>query len=334
MADIFDLIYGPPGSGKTLMLIALAKNIYQKTGKQTRVYTGDGSYSMYKNSGLVDGGIIASLMDFTARDYPFSVLQQITEGMIPVDLDDPKSKFRTLTKEEVNNTGLWIFEGLSVAGNYMMGDAKGGLAQRAADGEVIGQDIAARFTDGNDKDKILDKDGNPYKYGGNSGGHYAFGQRHLLANIVRSKSLPRQVVWTAHERYDDGERGGSFSKGQTADKYKLEDKIIGPECIGKQMTANISREFGNTLHTTVASKKSQEGDDKTTGKGKYVEKAEYRLYTRDHYDPDGIVTMKYRAVNRVANEEKVNMIKDYYTGEKPGQALLAFYKDLAEANTL
>lgn len=317
MAQRFDLIYGPPGAGKSRGLIELVKYMHKTTGKIARVYVGDGSGVMYSGSGLVEQGII-SLVDFSIRDNPFTVCQQICEGWVPEDANNPQSKMRRLTPDEVTKTGLWIFEGAAVMGNYMMGDAKGGLAQRAADGEIIGQDANVRFTDTQG-----------YAFGGNSPAHYGLGQRHLHANMMRTKSLPGWVIWTTHERMDDGERGGGL-KGEG--KVKLDDKTIGPELIGKALTANISRDFGNTLHFTTATKKVADGTDSITGKTLYKDKTEYRIYTRDHFDPDGIVGLKYRAVCRVSGDP--SKVADYYVSDAPGQALLDFYTALAAANKL
>ena len=316
MASRFELYYGEPGSGKSRSLLALIKYHFEKTGKISRIYIGDGSASMY--DAVTDAGM-AKLMDFGIRDQPFTTCQQITEGFWPEDVENPTSKMVKLSPAEITGTGMWIFEGASVMGVHMMGSKPGALAYRAANGEVIGQDTNVSFQDSNE-----------YKFAGNSPAHYNVAQRHLHANILRSKAFPGWVVWTAHERMDDGERGGAFGKGQAPDKVKLSEKIIGPELVGKALTSNISRDFGNTLHFTVAGKKVAGAADGVTGKTGYTETTDYRIYTRDHYDPDGIVGLKYRAVVRALNPEKV---KDFYNG-KPGEGLLKFYDDLAIANKL
>ncbi len=315
MAAKFELYYGGPGTAKTRSIIRLIEHMREKSpGKIARVYVGDGSAEMYRGSGLVEEGVI-ELMEFAHRPRPFTVCQQICEGWWP-ESDDPTSKMRKLTAEEMAKTALSVFEGASVMGAYMMGDQPGGLAQRAADGEIIGQDANVKINDGEG-----------YAFGGNSPAHYGLGQKHLHANMMRTKIFPGWVIWTAHERIDDGERGGGLNG---VGKVKVDDKIIGPELIGKALTSNIARDFGNTLHFTLASKKVPSGTDPLTGKTNYVEKADYRIYTRDHYDPDGIVALKYRAVCRVSGDP--DKVKDYYSADKPGDALLQFYSDLAAAN--
>jgi DNA polymerase III delta prime subunit len=307
---MFELYYGPPGSGKTRAIIELIRQIYKETGKKARVFVGDGSGAMYNQ--IMHEGCIAGLADFSIRDQPFTTCQQITEGMWPSDVNDPLSKMRKLTPAEIAETSVWVYEGMSVMGNYMMGDKPGGLAQRAADGESLGGDYVVSFADSD-----------TYKFGGNSVVHYNLGQRHLLQNVLRSKVLNGMVIWTAHERMDDGQRSEGMQKGNQGTKFTVSEKIIGPELIGKALTQNISRDFGNTLHFDSVSKKVADGTDELTGKTKYTSKTEYRIYTRDHFDPEGLVAQKYRAVNRFMGDPA--KMPEYIVANEPGAALLRFY---------
>lgn len=319
MASRFDLLYGGPGSGKSLALIKLIENMHrQHPDRVARVAVGDGSGEMYRTSGLVEAGIV-KLTEFPNRPFPFTTAQQISEGWVARDEDDPTSPLVKLSDADRAKTGLWIFEGAAVMGEYMMGDVEGGLAYRAAHGETVGgQDTNARITDSQD-----------YVFGGNSPAHYGFGQKYLRSNCLRSKALTNWVIWTTHERIDDGERGGGLKPGQ-GEKVRVDEKMIGPEFIGKALTASISREFGNTLHFVLATKKEAKGTDPVSGKTQYIDKNEYRVYTRDHFDPDGIVALKYRAVCRVSGNPLA--VKDYYVSDQPGEALLEFYRALHEAN--
>ena len=108
MSVRFDLLYGPPGSGKTRALLALIEYLHKQTGKKARVFVGDGSGEMYRNSGMIEDGII-DLMDFAVRDYPFMTCEQITKAMWPKDVDNPASEMVALTPKQLEDTGLWIF---------------------------------------------------------------------------------------------------------------------------------------------------------------------------------------------------------------------------------
>ena len=311
MSMAMDMYYGDPGSGKTRALIEMVRRNHTLTGKKARVLIGDGSRSMWDQ--IAEEGGIAGIAEFVTRDFPFTTCQQFTEGWWPVDANDPKSLMRKLTPQEMTDTNLWIYEGASVMGNYMMGDKQGGLAQRAADGESLGGDYTVGFTDSKE-----------YKFGGNSVIHYNLAQRHLLQDILRSKALPGMVIWSAHERMDDGQRSEGMAKGSGGSKYTIGEKKVGPELVGKALTQTISRDFGNTLHFTTVTKKEQEGTDPLTGKTKYLNKTEYRVYTRDHFDPEGIVSLKYIAVNRCVSDDP-DAMPEYLVSDKPGQNVIEFY---------
>lgn len=320
MAKFHELYYGEPFSGKSRSLCELIKRHHEKTGQIARVYVGDGSAAMYHGSGMVDAGVV-QLVDFSIRDFPFTSCQQICEGFVPADASDPQSPMRKLTQDEVKKTGLWIYEGAAVMSQYMMGDKKGGLAQRAADGESLGgTDNVIKFEDSAEN-----------KFGGNNPTHYNLTQRHMAINMNRTKALPGEfTIWTTHERMDTGERGGqAFGKGQApTEKIKLGDKCIGPEIVGQAMTPIISRDFGNTLHFVLASKKVAGKPDPITGKIAYEDVTDYRVYCKQHFDPNGTVALPYIAGNRAFNPEKMST---YYGGGKAGEALIKFYEDFRNA---
>lgn len=256
----------------------------------------------------------AGIMDFSIHDRPFTICQQITEGFWAEKPEVANSKMVRLSPAQIAETGLWIYEGASVMGNYMMGDKQGGLAQRAADGMLVAEnEFVIRIDDGN---------GN--NYGGNSVQHYMLGQRHLLQNVLRSKVLPGIVIWSAHERYDDGTKNEGMAKGSAPTKITLGEKKVGPEFIGKALTSVVARDFGNTLHfTTVTKKVAVPGKvDEITGKQLYENKTEYRIYTRDHFDPEGLTQFKYIAVSRSIGDKE---LPEYVTADTPGGALVKFY---------
>jgi hypothetical protein len=121
------------------------------------------------------------------------------------------------------------------------------------------------------------------------------------------------IIWTHHER-------GAEDKLQG-------ETVVGPEVAGSALTATLAREFNNTLHFTTATKQSKVVDT-VTGKNITQEETEYRIYTRDHFDPDGKFSTKYRAGVRTPRPD---MIQQYYSSKEPGTAILEFYRDLAKA---
>jgi hypothetical protein len=125
--------------------------------------------------------------------------------------------------------------------------------------------------------------------------------------------LPGWVIWTAHERVGSDSQTG--------------EKVIGPETAGQALSAGLMKYFGNTLHFTTALG-SRNIKDSITDKQVKKSNLEYRIYTRDHFDPDGMTALVYRAVNRCKIPSK---LPDYLTDPNPGQAIMQFYTIITEA---
>lgn len=309
IAERFDLVYGPTGSGKTTWLLQLARHIFENTGKKTRWYVGDQSLEMIDNEGVIDDGVVEAWV-YATRPNPLSVAQMMTEGAWPTDPLDPKSPLVKPTKPLREDYGMVVFEGLSVLATYIMGSVEGGLAHRAARGEKMGQDPP--FV-------ISDKVGNTtIQFGGNSMAHYGFAQARIIDAILRSKALDVPVVyWTAHER--------------TSEDREAKETIVGPDAAGKAMTSKIPLWFGNTIHLTTAQKRVK-SKDVTSGRDVDHFVMERRAYTMDHCDPDGLTSIKFIANNRcplLKNDKgiPVNPMPEYIAPPDP----LRFYSIMAEA---
>lgn len=289
-------------------------NVYNTHGWKSRVLVGDGSAATYQD--LVEAGIV-ELYDYTVHEWPISTLEQLAEGAWPADPADPKCPFISVAAQEkagdmrTRNLGITCIEGLTVAGEYIMGDALGGFANRAAKGERIGGESEIRLIDGefNTKGDLINGSGRAY--GGHTQSHYGQGQDRLANVIERSKAFRRGVIWTAHE-------GEAESSGE---------KIIGPRGVGNKGTGQFSKKFGNTLHFTKAEKVVKRPDPFT---GVPINQLElvYRIYTRDHYKPEGKVFGRYLAVSRIKFPE---MLPDYLESNTPGESIMKVY-DIIEAS--
>lgn len=311
----FDLLYGPSGAGKTRALLDAAEFVHRMTGKKTRWYVGDGGRATVDASGMVEDGII-DIWDYATQTYPLTVVQRMTEGYWPVDVQDPKSKLIAPTPQTVNEIGMWVFEGLYVVSEYIMGSTTGALADRAARGEKIGQDSPVQVIDPNEEGKA----GAGLKFGGNPMAHYQFAQRRIVDAIQRTKSLPGYKAWTTHEvQAEDKENGG--------------EKIVGPAGPGRAMTPKIPLWFANTFHLTTATKKTKQ-KDLATGAEVATFEMERRMYTRDHADPDGTVFVKNIANTRVAThrDAKGNIVNPMPLFLAPPD-ILKFYGMVEEAKT-
>ncbi len=317
MASRFDCYYGAPGSAKSTAVAHVIKTLFNQTGKVSRVLIGDGSAATYQDMGLVDAGAV-ELMDYTIRDWPISTLEQLAEGAWPADPLDPKSKLLPATPQLLGNLALTCIEGISMAGLYIMGDRKGGLANRASKGERIGGESEIQLTDGD-----MDAAGRPLKgdaqtgsgrsYGGHTISHYNVAQLRLANVIERSKLLPGWVIWTAHER--------------AAENKLTNEKVIGPEGVGGASTASMPRMFGNTLHFATAEKLGKE-KDAHTGVEVSVVDAVYRIHTKPHYRAEGKVFTKYLATTRISHPE---MMPPFLESEIAGASILEFYSIIEQS---
>lgn len=319
-----DAGYGDTHSGKTKALEMLAGHIFEKTGKKTRVYIGDGGAETYNSRGLVDDGVI-ELLDFSIYDYPQTVLKLLTDFYYFKDPKDPKSKLVAPPATLSETHGLIVFEGGTVIGNWLLSDVPGGFAWHAAQatgfGGIKDADGLLTYTDefkgAEGIDKFQDQ-------GINAPLHYAFVQKKILNAIRKSKQFPGLVYWTFHPTEGPDKTQGGESGGQK-DGYKVKGKaIIGPDAGGKALASTLAKEFGNLHHFDQALILKKEKDG-TTQKQITEYQREFRLYTRRHYDPNQDVMTEYVAGTRTAD------VADYYTSKEPGDSLLQFYQAVKEA---
>lgn len=265
-----DLVYGVSGSGKTTWFLRIALSIYETTGRKTRWYLGDGGGETILVNDIDD---FIEVMPYNLWDHPLETTQKICEGWWPQDPREPNSKLLPPSRDELKAYGLFVYEGLTVMADYIMGDRVGGLAERMSKGEMLNNDASFRIQDG------------ALKFGGNSRGHYGFTQRRMVDCIERTRALPVHVGWTAHERKVEDE------------DYK--EVWIGPDIAGKLLTTKIGASFGNTIHLQSVKGGGSKVKDPVTGKMVESIVMERRAYLRTHYDPEGTHYVKYYANTRL-----------------------------------
>lgn len=300
MANRVELVYGKSQSGKTTWYLGIAEHLFLTKGLRTRVYLGDGGGETIYNSGLIEEGIL-DVWEFNNRPNPFATLQFATEGYWPENTHDINSKLIKTT--DFSPFGMFVYEGLSVGADYMMGDKVGGLGNRASKGEKIGQDTPY----------LLVEEG--LTFGGNPPSHFGFVQRRIIDLIERSRALPLHFVyWTAHERKaEDNEMKGVFE--------------FGPDVCGQALTNKIGAYFGNSIHMHQVTMKKKVKDALT---GKEIDSLlmDRRAYTRRHADPEGNTGIKYYANNRTPKEFADEM-PEFLSPADP----IKFYQLLESAKT-
>lgn len=299
MAKRVDLVYGASGSGKTTWALKLAEYIFATTGKKTRWYLGDGGGETIEVSGALSGpNPFVEVILYNSLDNPLETTQLITEGY-----SLGGGKLLPPTNEELATIGLWVFEGLTVMSDYIMGDRVGGLANRMSRGETLNNDDSYRLKDGG------------LQFGGNARSHYSFTQRRVLDLIQRSRVLPGMVLWTAHERRIEDEEN--------------RETLFGPDVCGKALTARIGASFGNTIHLQKVTTKKKVVDPVTK---KQIEQLvlERRAYTVEHVDPEAKTFVKYYANTRIPAEIKekgLDLVPEFLCPPDP----IAFYGALQTA---
>ena len=276
-----DLIYGPPGSGKTTMIAMLAAWLWKHKKLKTRWIVGDGGFATIQNLGLVAAGAV-EFCDYSHRPEPSTTLELLSEGYWPGKTMIQGTNFARLeapTKDVFDQVGLWVFEGFSVGAQYLMSNLQGGFAARAAAGERFGPDATVKFADS------IDVGGGKRSHGTMTGwAVYSQIQSVLLGCKRRTDNLPH-TIWTTHER-------------EAEDKTENESKWVGPEVAGKALTTKVAGLFGNTIHCTPVQKKTK-GKDQFSGADIFNVQTIRRAYLSNHYDPDGTVMRQYVGNSRV-----------------------------------
>ncbi len=301
-----DLVYGESGSGKTTWALQLAQYFWLKHKKKTRWYLGDGGGETIRQllTSYGDEPFI-EIWEYQNWKFPFETAQKMVLGGWPEDVLDPTSKV-VVPHDYLalgNTFGLFVYEGLTVISDYMMGDIEGGLAFRMAKGEMLNEDKSFRFVDGE------------MKIGGNARTHYGLVQRRIPALLRNNARVPGFKLWTAHE--------------MKAEDDTANEKVIGPDVVGKALTAKIMGSFGHTVHLTKAAKRKKVKDPLT---GKDIEEivAERRAYTESHYDPNGNHFAKYLANVRIPEGAPAGSVPLFYSPPDP----LKLYADLEKAQKL
>lgn len=243
------LFIGDTGVGKTATLGELAEEAFRRTGKKTRLYCADGG-----GWGTVDAHVAEGLIEpimLTDYAYPWAWFDYAVRGALPLDRSDPLTKWEIFPKENAA-VGLFAYEGLTGCGDALMRD----LARQSAEGKKIGGDAPINF------------EGRPasagipaMKIGGNNMAHYNIVQRRLADGVETSQHLGEgewYLAWSA------------LLLRTTDDVTKM--PILGPQLVGKALTTECPRWFGNTFRVAAY----------PTKEGKMVR----RLYLDEHLDPE------------------------------------------------
>jgi hypothetical protein len=209
--------YGRTNSGKTANLGKLAEHVMTTTGKKTRLYTGDlgGTATIQPH---IDLGIV-DVVELGGSD-PFIFLNRAVRGYVR-NMADGK-----WIPGDNTNVGLFAFESMrSFAEALMMN-----MAAKAAANVNIGGGANISFNTAGDGENL--------KISGSNMAHYGVAQTRMTEEIWTSFKLPADyIMWTSSVSKDEDTTAAG--------------KILGPDVIGKALTAETPRWFDYTFRFDV-----------------------------------------------------------------------------------
>jgi hypothetical protein len=207
------LLYGRTHSGKTAQIGKLAEYVYKNTGKITRLYTADkGGLDVIQP--YIDLGIIELIEIHDSNPWIF--LNKAVRGFVR-----DGSKW-VLDKERNAKVGCYAFESLRGFAEVLMLD----MAEKAAAGVSIGGGSNISFQ--------VQGDGETIKVGGGNMAHFGVAQSRMTAEVWESQKLDADfILWTSSVSKDDDTNSGG--------------KVLGPDVIGKALTAEVPRWFNYTF---------------------------------------------------------------------------------------
>lgn len=210
------LIYGRSGSGKSYSIAELAEWIFRTLKMKTRLYTADrGGLDVMLP--LIDLGVI-EVVEIGDTD-PWIFLNCACKGMVR----DGAGKWVAGSND---NIGMFAFESMRSFAESLMLD----MTKKAASNISIGGGGNTAFS--------VSGDGQSLKISGTNMAMYGVAQARMSEEIWASQRLPAPyILWSS-----------SVSKDEDTVSTT---KVLGPDVIGKALTADTPRWFHITLRIDV-----------------------------------------------------------------------------------
>lgn len=210
------LLYGRSNAGKTAQIGELAEWVYKTHGLRTRLATADrggvGTVQPYIDLKIIE------LVEMGDTD-PWIFLNKVVRGYVR----DSNSKW---VLGDNANIGLFAFESLrSVAESLMSA-----MATKVGQGTSIGGGSNISFN--------VTGDGESLKVGGSNMAMFGVAQQRITDEVWESQKLNAPyIMWTSSVSKDDDTNAAG--------------KILGPDVIGKALTAEVPRWFNLTFRIDV-----------------------------------------------------------------------------------
>jgi hypothetical protein len=210
------LLYGRTNSGKTAQIGVLAEHIFKQTGKRTRLYTADRG-GIHTVEPYIKLGIIEPVE--IGDSDPWIFLNKSVRGC----LRDKDGKWVPGVSEAV---GMYAFESMRSFAEALMAS----MASKAANNVNIGGGSNISFQ--------IAAEGETLKVSGSNMAHYGVAQARMTEEIWASQRLPAPyILWTSSVSKDEDTTAAG--------------KILGPDVVGKALTAEVPRWFNQTFRLDV-----------------------------------------------------------------------------------
>jgi len=293
------LLYGDSGTGKTSQIGEIAKWVYARTGRITRLISADSGWDPLMDliitptnpTGIIEAWNIAYVTS------PLPVLIKLSEGYWPsiedgpgglgLVLKTPTFKGRNILAADGREVGMYANEGLSTWSDLI-------IMSHIRKQTKIGQDVVGSFSDVVMVEKAGKTREETISFAKAAPSHFGQVQDFMLLDLVpRFSALAVDyVMWTGHEAKGDDEVSG------------IKGSILGPATCGKAAVGRTARKFGDTFHMTTVSVPVPA----TMANGKPTFRVEYRAYYEPHAD-DVLTRMQWPAkislsLNRVEEIHK------------------------------
>lgn len=210
------LLYGRTNSGKTAQIGQLAEYVWKKFKKRTRLATADkGGTDTVRP--YVDLKLIEPVE--LGDSDPWIFLNKVVRGQVR----DDKGRWVPGNNDEI---GLFAFESMRSIAEELMTY----MAVKAGQGTNIGGGANISFQ--------VSGDGESLKVSGSNMAHYGVAQARMTEEIWQSQKLNAPfILWTSSVSKDDDTTAAG--------------KILGPDVIGKALTAEVPRWFNLTFRIDV-----------------------------------------------------------------------------------
>lgn len=212
------LMYGDTGTYKTTQIKFLARYVWKKFKKRTRLVSPDNGgwqpVEAYIRAGLIIPYAIGSLTS------PSTIARKLSRGDWPKDIGAGKAKLVPTT--DWSEIGAYAVDGLALLGDAL-------LAELRRDQRRLSEEPVSPYSIQIPESDVAEK------FCANNRSHFGHVQREVMGVMNNFSALPvHYVLFTSHE-----------AKGEEEDTKAA---IRGPGIVGKAGTAKVPTLVGNCIH--------------------------------------------------------------------------------------